>query len=141
MSDAAIDSQGTKIYVGDTGSPPAYAEIVECRSINGPDGQSGWQDTTDLASTRKEGRPGLPDEGQIRLRLYYVPDAASHMTLRSAWAARTKKAFKIELTDTAPISIFEFSGYVVGFAPGFDVDNPAVVDVTIRITEAVTQVQ
>lgn len=141
MSDIALESQGTKIYVGDTGSPPAFVEIVEVRSIGGPDGQAAWMDTTDLASTAKEGRPGLRDEGQIRLRMFFVPDAASHTTLRSAFTGRTKKAFKIEFTDTAPITIWEFNGFVTGFQVGADVDNPLVADVTIKITDAITQVQ
>ncbi len=141
MSDAALESQGTKIYVGDTGSPPAFAEIVEVRSIGGPDGQASWMDTTDLASVAKEGRPGLRDEGQIRLRLFYVPDATSHAALRSAFAARTKKAFKLEFTDAAPIKIWEFSGFVTGFQVGADVDAPLMADVTIRITDAITEVQ
>lgn len=141
MSDAALEAQGTKIYVGDIGSPPAFAEIVEVRSISGPDGQASWIDTTDLASAAKEGRPGLKDEGQVRLRLFYVPDAASHVTLRSAFSGRTQKKFKIEFTDTAPIKIWEFSGYVTGFQVGAEVDGAIMADVTIRITDAISEVQ
>lgn len=141
MSDAAIESQGITLDIGDTGSPPAFINIVECRSISGPDGQAAWMDTTDLNSSAKEGRPGLRDEGQIRLRLFWVPDAASHLALRSAFTGRTKKAFRLTFTDTAPATIWEFDAFVTGLQIGVDVDNPVVADVTLRISDAIRVVQ
>lgn len=141
MSDIALEAQGMKIYVGDAGSPPNLTEIPEVRSIAGPDGQASWIDTTDLASTGKEGRPGLKDEGQIRLSLFYVPDNSVHTTLRNAFSARTLKRFGIDFTDTAPITKWEFDGYVMGFSVRGEVDGAIQADVTIRITGAITQVQ
>lgn len=141
MSDVALESQGMTIDIGDTGSPPAFVNIVEVRSIQGPDGQANWMDTTDLNSTAKEGRPGLRDEGQIRLRLFWVPDATSHLSLRSAFTARTKKAFRLTFTDTAPVTIWEFDAYVLGLQIGADVDNPLMADVSLRISDAIRVVQ
>lgn len=139
MSDLALEAQGMKIYLGDVGSPNAFAEIPEVRSINGPDGQAGWIDTTDLSSTAKEGRPGLKDEGQVRLGMFYVPDNVVHAALRSAFSSRTKKRFRIDFTDTAPAKTWEFDGYVMNFAVRGEVDNAIQADVTIRISDAITE--
>ena len=141
MSDIALESQGITLEIGSTGSPADYATITEIRSISGPDGQAGWMDTTDLASTAKEGRPGLRDEGQIRLRMFWVPDAASHLTLRSAFTARTKKQFRLTFNDTAPVTIWEFDAYVTGLQIAADVDAPITADVTLKISEAIRVVQ
>ena len=141
MSDAALESQGMTIDIGSTGSPGDWVNIVEVRSIGGPDGQANWMDTTDLNSTAKEGRPGLRDEGQIRLRLFWVPDATSHLSLRSAFTGRTKKAFRITFTDTAPTTIWEFDAFVLGLQIGADVDNPLMADCTLRISDAIRVVQ
>lgn len=141
MSDSAYESQGVTIDLGDAGSPPAFTNIPEVRSISGPDGQANWMDMTDLSSTAKEGRPGLRDEGQLRLRMFYLPDNAVHMALRTAFTARTKKAFRLTFTDTAPATVWEFDAYVTGFQLAADVDNPISLDVTVRITDAIRQVQ
>jgi hypothetical protein len=141
MSDIALEAQGTIFYVGDAGSPPNLTAIPEIRSIRGPDGQASWIDTTDLSSTAKEGRPGLKDEGQIRLSIFYVPDNAVHATLRNAYSARTKKRFGIDFTDTAPITKWEFDGFVTGFSIQGEVDGALVAEVTIKITDAIVPVQ
>lgn len=141
MSDIALEAQGMTLDVGDTGSPPAFVNIPEIRSIGGPDGQANWIDTTDLNSTGKEGRPGLKDEGQVRLRLFYVPDSAPHATLRNAYSARTQKAFRLTFTDTAPVTIWEFDAYVIGFSVAGEVDAALMADVTLRITGPVRVVQ
>lgn len=139
MSDIALEAQGMKIYVGDFGSPEAYQSIPEVRSIAGPDGQASWIDTTDLSSTAKEGRPGLKDEGQVRVQIMYVPGNSVHASLRTAFSARTKKSFRIEFTDTAPSTKWDFPGYVTGFQVRGEVDGAIQADVTIRIADAITQ--
>lgn len=137
MSDIAIESQGTTIAVGNVGSPADYVTIPEVRSIGGPDGQANWIDTTDLSSTGKEGRPGLKDEGQVRLGIFYVPTNTVHATLRAAYSARTMKQFKITFTDG---EVWEFDGYVIGFPSNNEVDSVTKADVTIRITGAIREV-
>ena len=141
MSDIALESQGVTIDLGDFGSPPAFANIPEIRSISGPDGQAGWIDTTDLNSTGKEGRPGLKDEGQIRLDGFYVPDNTVHAALRSAYSARTQKAIRITFTDTAPVTIWEADVYVTGFQVAAAVDDAIKMQVTLKITGAIRVVQ
>lgn len=139
MSDIALEAQGMKIYVGDFGSPENYSNIPEVRSIAGPDGQASWIDTTDLSSTAKEGRPGLKDEGQVRIQIMYNPDNAVHTTLRTAFSTRLKKSFRIEFTDTAPTTKWDFPGYVIGFAVRGEVDGAIQADVTIRIADAIVE--
>lgn len=139
MSDIALESQGMKIYLGDIGSPPAFVEIPEVRSIGGPDGQTPWKDTSDLASAAREGRPGLPDEGQIRLSIFYVPNNAVHAALRAAFKNRTKKAFQILFTDTSA-KRWEFDGFVIGFQVRAEVDEAIMSEVSLRISDAIREV-
>lgn len=141
MSDIALESQGITIDLGTAGSPPAFANIPEVKSIAGPDGQANWMDTTDLNSTGKEGRPGLKDEGQIRLRLFYVPDNAVHASLRTNYSNRTQCPIRITFTDTAPATIWEADVFVTGFQVAAEVDAPLTAEVTMRITGAIRQVQ
>ena len=139
MSDIALEAQGTVIQVGDFGSPEAYQTIPEVKSIAGPDGQASWMDTTDLASTAKEGRPGLKDEGQVRMQINYVPDNTVHTTLRNAFSNRTKKAIRIIFTDTAPTTKWDFPAYVTGFQVRAEVDGVLMADVTLRIADAIVE--
>jgi hypothetical protein len=138
MSTNALESQGMKIYVGDSGSPEAFAAIPEVKSIGGPDGQAALRDVTDLDSSAKEFEPGLKDEGNVTLSIQYIPQNAVHTTLRSAFSNRTLKSFKIEFTD-AGVTQWEFDGYVTGFAVSAAIDETLMASVTIKVTGAVVE--
>lgn len=141
MSDIALESQGTLIDFGSIGSPGDWANIPEVRSINGPDGQAAWMDTTDLNSTGKEGRPGLKDEGQIRVDIFYVPGNTVHDAIRTAYSARTAKTIRLTFTDTAPATIWEADVYVTAFQVSAEIDAPLRAQVTFKITGAIRVVQ
>lgn len=138
MSSNAIDAQGMKIWVSPTGSPQAHVAIPEVRTIGGPSGSSGLNDVTDLDSTGKEWKPQLKDEGEISLGIYYIPDNAVHAGLRTAWSARTKKAFRLEFTDTSGTT-WDFEGYVTSFNVTGGVDEVVTAIVTIKITGSITE--
>lgn len=139
MSNNALGAQGLKLAFGDTGSPNNFSDIPELFSIGGPDGQSSWIDTTDLDSTAKEGRPGLQDNGQVRLGINYLPDNAVHAAMRTAWANRTLKRARLTFTDSTS-SKWEFDVYVIGFSVRGQVDDKVQADVTLRITGDIDEV-
>ena len=139
MASSAISSQGMKIYIGDTASPNAYTQITEVTGISGPSSQANLIDVTNLDSTAKEFVPGLKDEGEIRLDINWVPDLSIHQQIRIAQTARTKKSFVIEFSDTAPVTRWEFSGYVTQCQISGSVDNALKAAVTIKITGAITE--
>lgn len=139
MSNSALGAQGLVIAFGDTGSPNAFSDIPEVFSIAGPDGQSSWIDTTDLSSTAKQGRPGLIDNGQIRLGINYLPDNAVHSAMRTAWAANTLKRVRLTFTDSTATK-WEADIYVTGFSVRGEVDGKIQADVTLRISGAISEV-
>lgn len=139
MSDNAIDAQGIVISRGSgSGSPETFTAIPEVKSFNGPGGSASVIDVTDLASTAKEKRMGLQDEGQLSLTLNYIPDNAVHMGLRSDRANQTLRNFRIVFTDTGDTQ-WDFAGFVTGFTVSGGVDNVVEANVTIEISGAITE--
>ena len=70
-------------------------------------------DLGNLASTSKEKRVGLRDEGQLLLSLHFNPDDTVHLGLRTDRANRACRQFKITFTDTTPAATWTFYGDVV----------------------------
>lgn len=139
MSSNAIDSQLTKIQIGSGASPHTFADIPEVKSFSGPGGSASVIDVTDLASTGKEKRMGLRDEGQLQLTINYIPDNAQHMALRTARANRALTPFKITFTDTAPATTWTFYGFVTGFSVSGGVDAAIEAQVTIEISGSIVE--
>lgn len=133
----AIESQGCIIYYT-VGSPTNMQAIGNVVSFNGPGGSATVIDVTNLDSTAKEKRMGLPDEGQFTLELNYDPDNTSHIGLRNARKSRTRTEFKLTLTDTGATSL-TFFGYVLGFAIQGGVDAIVKASLTIEIDGAVAE--
>lgn len=136
MSSNAILAQGTKFAVSADVSPPSWSDIPEISTLGGPDGSSPTIDVTDLDSTGREYLVGLKDEGSFALGINYIMTNAVHMTLRAAWANRTKLRFRITWPDTGT-TVWEFSGYITGFAGDAGVDQAVTAQVTIKITGSI----
>lgn len=132
----SIEAQGIVISVSDGGSPSSFTAIGNVTGFQGPGGAASVIDVTNLASTAKEKRMGLPDEGQFTLDINYDPDNASHILLRQYRAARTRAEFKITYTDTTPTADV-FYGYVLSFSRSGSVDGVVKGSVTIEIDGAV----
>jgi len=138
MSTNALDAQGIVLKIGDGGSPEAFTEVQEVKSLAGPGGSAADIDVTDLSSTGKEFKVGLMDEGEVSFDIHYIPGEATHASLRSARAARTLKSFQIVFTDT-PATTWTFSAYVKGFQTSAAVDQVVTATVTLRVTGSITE--
>jgi len=136
MSTNAILSQGTLFAVAAAGSPPAFSNIPEIKTIGGPDGSAPTIDVTDLDSTAREYVLGLKDEGSFSLGINYIPTNAVHTTLRNAWSARSLMQFQVTFADTAT-TVWEFNGYVTGFSQNAAVDEVVTATVGIKITGSI----
>ena len=90
MSSTAITAQGIAIARFGT---TAFETIPNVVSFQGPGGQAAVIDVTNLASTAKEKRVGLRDEGQLSLTLHYNPDDLVHQGLRTDRANRVRRQF------------------------------------------------
>jgi len=127
----AIESQGVKLAVS-TGSPTEFSNIGNIVDFSGPGGQAAVIDISNLDSTFREKMMGLPDEGQITFNLNWDPDNATHTTLRSNRAARTRTEFRITLTDATPTA-GRFFGYVLGLQLAGGVDAVVKAALTVEI--------
>lgn len=129
MSYQALDTQGTTIsYMDTTASPPAYADIGEVKTIAGPSGRAAIIDTSDLNSTYREKRIGLPDYGEITLTVHLRPNYKEHYALQTKYGTRTRVQFQLTFVDS---TTWTFYAYVGSFAANFTID--AVVEGTITL--------
>lgn len=133
----SIEAQGTTIAYSTETSPSSFATIGNVVSFNGPDGGAPVIDVSNLASTRREKRVGLPDEGQFTLELNLDPDLTAHQALRNNRANRTRTEFRITFTDTSPTTA-TFWGYILSFAVSGAVDGVIKASVSIEIDGPIT---
>lgn len=138
MSDA-IEAQGIVISRGTgSGSPETFEAIPEIKSFSGPGGSASVIDVTSIASTGKEKKMGLQDEGQLTLTINYVPDNTVHAALRDDRDNRTERNFRIVFTDDGGTQ-WDFAGYVTGFSVSGGVDAVVEAQVTIEISGSITE--
>ena len=138
MSSNAIESQGMTLKIGDAASPEVFTTIAEVKSFQGPGGQAQVIDVTDLSSTRREKRMGIPDEGQLSFEINYIPANTQHALLRTRRAARTLTNFQLVFTDS-PVTTWDFSAYVLSFQTSGGVDGVVSASVTLEITGEITE--
>ena len=132
-----LESQGVVLRVDDdSGSPSTFLAIGNISGISGPSGSASEIDVTDLDSVAREFLMGLPDEGEISLDMFWAPGTVVHDLLFNARKNRTKKNFRLELTDS-PTTIYNFFGFVTGLAQNTAVDEAITAALTIRITGAI----
>lgn len=139
MSSNALEAQGVKIQIGNGASPEVFADIKEIKTFSGPGGSATIIDVSDLASTAREKRMGLNDEGQLSFTMNYIPKDTQHALLRTARDARTRKNFKMIFTDASPKSTWSFAAYISGFTVSGAVDGVIEATITLEITGSITE--
>lgn len=105
----AIESQGTKLRIGNTASPPVFTQVKELVSFNAFDGEAATIDVTNMDSTAREYLMGLPDFGGFTGQFNYLPKDPGHQAMRTAKQARAKRPFEFELSDG---SLYTFEAFV-----------------------------
>ena len=130
---ALYDAQGSKLYIGDPGSPGAQTQVLQIRRISDPSFSRSWKDRTDLdATTARSGKPGLMDIGEMSIEVFQDGDAGQqHNSLLTAFTGNTQKNFKITWPDGNEV---RFDGYVTGFSGQEEVDGDLVRTYTFRGT-------
>ena len=129
---AKYDAQGSKFFVGNSGSPQASDQVLQVRRISDPSPTRSWKDRTDLDATAREGKPGLPDIGEFSIEVYQDGDVGQqHDVLRDAWVNNTLKGFRIQWPDGREVA---FNGYVLGFGGVEEVDGDLVREYRFRGT-------
>lgn len=146
MSGDATQSQGTRFFIGASGSPSSFVEILGIKDFTGPGGKTTIIDASTLASTAKEKLPGLPDEGQFTLTGNFISGDAGQLACIAARAARERRQFHVDLPAGAqnpaanPAQSVYFFGYVVEYSQKGGVDKLDEVSIMIEIDGAVTRV-
>lgn len=133
----AIEGHGTLVEIGQGTTPESYDPVSEVVSFTGPGGSAAVIDVTHLQSSAKEKMMGLFDEGQVSLELNLVPSNTGQTRLRADRVAKTKRNFRVTLTDT-PATVLTFAAYVINFSIGTGVDDKATASVTLEVTGDVT---
>lgn len=140
MSSNALEAQGFTLGISDGTSPITYNDISEIKSISGPGGSATVIDVSDLSSSRKEKRLGLPDEGQLQLTINYIPTDTQHTLLRTQRSNRTLTQFQLTFTDASPKTTWTFSAYVNQFQlQNIQVDGTVEAQVTLEISGTITE--
>lgn len=138
MSDN-VRSQGMTVGLGDAASPEVFTTIDGIQGINGPTGTATVLDASDLSSTAKEKIIGLRDWGSFTLTTKYDPEDATHASLRGKLGATTSDNYKITFADASPATTWDFAAFVTGFAVSAGVDAILMVDITLEITDDLTE--
>ena len=135
MSNAALDTQGTKLYLSQ-GSPTSFALITERVTIGAFAETRPRRDVTDLDSLRREYKGGLRDSPEMPLRIFYLPSDTQHAALRDLFNEDDQDArlaeFKLEFTDG---TIWIFDAEVSGWTTSeIAVDGDITADVSLLVT-------
>lgn len=131
----AINAQGTVITYEDQQATPVAQVVGGAISYSGFDGEATEIDITTLASTAKEFRLGLVDQGTFGIELNFDPADIGQATLEAAQVAGTTAQMVITLVGGATAT---FNALVKGFSKSGGVDDVWKASVTMRITGAVT---
>lgn len=137
MSSSALESQGTVIQVENSGSPQSFQTITQTKDISFRTGSASVIDVTDLASSAKEKRMGLQDEGQCTFTLQFIPTNVVHAELVTAKGDRASRRFKVILTDSAATTYY-FRGFVLSVPITAAVDGVIESAVVVEISGLVS---
>jgi len=131
-----ILAQGTTVTVEDgAASTAVIGGIVSIAGIG--NGAAGEIDVTTLASTAKEFRQGLKDNGSITFELIRDEDDAGQVELREMEDAQATREFVITL-PTSTLNVFTFDGFVTSLSTDIGADDVARGTCTVKITGAIT---
>lgn len=140
MATQARSAYGTKIKMGDGGSPETFTEIPEVGDIKGPSISVKTKDVTTHGSAasgaNEEIIPTMINGQEVTFPINYVETDPVHVAMIAAAQARTKKNFqKVNPEATKTIS---FSGYITGMDWADPVDGQRQIDVTITVSGGLT---
>lgn len=140
MPTQAKAAYGTKIKMGDGGSPETFTEIPEIGDITGPGMEVETEDVTTHSSAgsgaNREFLATMITNTDCEFEMNYVAADPMHVALINAAKNRTIKNFqKINPLATQTTS---FTGYVVGITFADPVDGAQKCSVTIKPTAGLT---
>lgn len=136
MASNAKFGYGTLVKMGDGGAPETFTTIAELRGEIAFDGMESEEIDVTTHNNAVNGRfrekiPGLIDPGNVNFELNYVANDVTHVAVRNAWLAQTKKNFQILSPFNDLITV---SGYIMSMPISFPVDDSINAKIKIMIT-------
>lgn len=134
------DSKGIKAYFATVTGVTATATgnyIGEVVSFSGPSGSPAIIDMTHLASSYKEKRQGLVDEGQVTLEVNMIASDVGQEQLLKCRRGRIRGEFSVRLSDTGVTKI-DCEAYCLSYVPSAGVDAALRAAVTLELTGIAT---
>lgn len=133
-----LEAQGMRVAVSANQTYTTMVPVTGVKNISFRTGSATVIDDTDLDSTAKQKRMGLPDEGQCTFTLKFRPAETSHDMLLAAKSDRQARAFEVSMTDS-PVTKYRFLGYVLSVPVSGSVDGIIESNVTVEISGPVTE--
>jgi len=136
----ATSGFGCLLKAGDGGGPEVFTTIAEVKSISGPNFQVSFAEVTHMESPSavREYIPTLIEPGDVTFTVNFLPDNATHDAMRTDLLARTKRNFKLVLTDGTPAT-WSFSGYYSQLGLNSNIDGPLEGSLGIKVTSTITE--
>lgn len=123
---------GTKLKLGDGGSPEVFTEIAEVGDFEDADTAELVEVTNhQSAGSRREYISGLIDGDEIQFPVNYIPTNATH-NKTTGIQAKLRSATRFRLEEPGNTQGIEFTGVVIGITKAYPVADKMTMTVTIK---------
>ena len=134
MSD--LIANGVTVFIGAATVIPAVA-LTQITDISPDLGATNLVDTTTIGDGTKTAAPGTHEAMEFSVTLNFDPAEASHATLLTNKAAKTRMTFGVITPDTGN-AIFWANGYITTLSMSGGVDSVLTASVTFKADGAYT---
>ena len=134
MSD--LIANGVTVFIGAATVIPAVA-LTQITDISPDLGATNLVDTTTIGDGTKTAAPGTHEAMEFSVTLNFDPAEASHATLLTNKAAKTRMTFGVITPDTGN-AIFWANGYITTLSMSGGVDSVLTASVTFKADSAYT---
>lgn len=136
MASNARFGYGTLVKMGDGGVPETFTAIAELRGEIAFDGMESEEIDVTTHNNAINGRfreklPGLIDPGNLTFEVNYVAVDATHLAVRAAWLAQTKKNFQILSPQNDLVTV---AGYIMSMPIKYPTDDSINASIKIMLT-------
>lgn len=141
MTSAAFWVYGSKLQLGNGGTPESFADIAEVMDITPPPMERDEIEVTNQQSTGgwREYIPGWRDGGEVTFNCNWLPNNATQNEttgLLKTFADNLLHNWKIVLPDT--VKTISFAGFITGFEPDLPLEEQGQLSLTVRVSGPVT---